>query len=167
MESTGHRWIPLKRPVMCSFECFIDVRVNKLLNKQSSFQWAERPWHLCVIIVLSARGSSCCLVLMLSLMTDKCYLYIPILFIIFDSDAISATCFCRTCSGFITKVLPFPWKAGFSIIRKEMATTCSLLIHKIYVHDRNVIYTYEKSVPWCSKFDSWAGKYSKNETSFQ
>ena len=34
-EFTGHQWIPAQRPVTRSFDVFFDLRLNKLLSKQS------------------------------------------------------------------------------------------------------------------------------------
>ena len=42
-ESSGHRWIPLKRPVTRSFDVFFDLRLNELLSKQSRRRWFEIP----------------------------------------------------------------------------------------------------------------------------
>ena len=42
-ESTGHRWIPLTKPVTRSFEVFFDLRLNKRLSNQSRRRWFETP----------------------------------------------------------------------------------------------------------------------------
>ena len=46
-----HRWIPLTRPVTRSFDVFVDLRLNKRLNKQSWGWWFETPscsfWSHC------------------------------------------------------------------------------------------------------------------------
>ena len=34
-EFTGHRWIPLTKPMTRSFDAFFDLRLNRRLNKQS------------------------------------------------------------------------------------------------------------------------------------
>ena len=48
-EFTGHRWIPSQIPVTRSFDVFFDLRLNKLLSKQSRRWWFEMPlrslWH--------------------------------------------------------------------------------------------------------------------------
>ena len=43
---SGHRWIPLKRPVTRSFDVFFDLRLNKRLSKQSWGWWFETPSRL-------------------------------------------------------------------------------------------------------------------------
>ena len=44
-ESTYHWWIPLtKRPIIWSFDVFLVVSLNKLLNKQMRFLGSEAPW---------------------------------------------------------------------------------------------------------------------------
>ena len=49
--TTGHRWIPSQRPVTRSFGAFFDLRLNKLLSKQSWRRWSETPsrslWRHC------------------------------------------------------------------------------------------------------------------------
>ena len=42
-EFTGHRRIPLKRPVTWSFDVFFDLRLNKRLSKQPWGWWFETP----------------------------------------------------------------------------------------------------------------------------
>ena len=42
-EFTGHRWIPLTRPVTRSFDVFFDLRLNERLSKQSWGWWFETP----------------------------------------------------------------------------------------------------------------------------
>ena len=42
-EFTGHRWIPLKRPVTRNFTVFFDMRLNKRFGKQSCDWWFETP----------------------------------------------------------------------------------------------------------------------------
>ena len=50
-ESTGHRWIPLQRPVTRSFDVFFDLCLNKRFSKQSRRWWFETPscswWRHC------------------------------------------------------------------------------------------------------------------------
>ena len=50
-ESTGHRWLPLARPVTRSFDVFFVLRLNKWMSKQSRHQRFEMPsgslWHHC------------------------------------------------------------------------------------------------------------------------
>ena len=50
-EFTGHRWIPLKRPVTRSFDVFFDLHLTDRLSKQSWGRWFERPsyssWRRC------------------------------------------------------------------------------------------------------------------------
>ena len=50
-EFAGHRWIPHKRPVTQSLGVFFDLRLNKLLSKQSWGWWFKMPsrplWHRC------------------------------------------------------------------------------------------------------------------------
>ena len=41
-EFTVYRWIPLKKPVTRSFNIYFDLRLNKLLSKQSWGWWLER-----------------------------------------------------------------------------------------------------------------------------
>ena len=43
-ESTGHRWILLKRPMAQSFDVLFDVLLNKRLSKQSRNLWFETSW---------------------------------------------------------------------------------------------------------------------------
>ena len=55
-EFTGHRWIPLQRPVTQSFDVFFDLRLNKQLSKQSRRRWFETPslslwYHYNVLLV--------------------------------------------------------------------------------------------------------------------
>ena len=38
---TGPRWIPAQRPVTRSFDVFFDLRLNKMLSKQSWGRWFE------------------------------------------------------------------------------------------------------------------------------
>ena len=47
-ESTGHRWIPLKRPawVTRSLDVFFDLRLNERLGKPSRLRWFETPSRL-------------------------------------------------------------------------------------------------------------------------
>ena len=40
-KSTGQRWIPLTNAIMM----FVDVNLNKRVNKQSRCRWFETPWH--------------------------------------------------------------------------------------------------------------------------
>ena len=40
-ETTGYRWIHLKRSMTRSFDVFFDLRLNKRLIKQSRSQWFE------------------------------------------------------------------------------------------------------------------------------
>ena len=42
-EFTSYRWIPLTKPVTRSFDVFLDLRLNKLLSKQSWDWWLETP----------------------------------------------------------------------------------------------------------------------------
>ena len=42
-EFTGHRWIPLTRPVTRSFDVFFYLRLNKRLCKQSRRRWFQTP----------------------------------------------------------------------------------------------------------------------------
>ena len=42
-ELTGHRWIPLTRPVTRSFDVFFDLRLQKRLSEQSIRRWFETP----------------------------------------------------------------------------------------------------------------------------
>ena len=44
-EFTGHRWIPLQRPVTRSFGASFDLCLNKRLSKQSWGWWFETPSH--------------------------------------------------------------------------------------------------------------------------
>ena len=50
-ELTGHRWIPLQRPVTRSFDVIFDLRLNKRFSLQSWGWWFEalpRPiWRQC------------------------------------------------------------------------------------------------------------------------
>ena len=46
---------PLSRPVIQSFDVFLDVNLGRLLNKQSSCCWFEMPWHSCVTTVMSTE----------------------------------------------------------------------------------------------------------------
>ena len=50
-ESTGHRWVPLIKPVTRSFDVLFDLRLNKRLSKQSRRRWFETPlrplWYHC------------------------------------------------------------------------------------------------------------------------
>ena len=50
-EFTGHRWIPLVRPVTQSFDVLFDLCLNKRLSKQSQHRWFEKPsrslWRRC------------------------------------------------------------------------------------------------------------------------
>ena len=49
----GHPWINLSNGlVLGSFNCFVYVSLNKLLNNQSSCPWFETPWHSCHVIVI-------------------------------------------------------------------------------------------------------------------
>ena len=41
-----YRWIPLKNPVMQSFDVSFDMCLKKWLSKRSRCQWFETPWHL-------------------------------------------------------------------------------------------------------------------------
>ena len=43
-EFTGHRWIPTQRPVTWNFDVYFDLRLNKLLSKESRGWWFETPW---------------------------------------------------------------------------------------------------------------------------
>ena len=53
-ESTGHRWIPLKRVSNTGFYVFFDVSLNKRLNKQpSAGDWRRYGGH-CDVIVMFA-----------------------------------------------------------------------------------------------------------------
>ena len=61
---TGHRWIPLQRPVTRSFDVFFYLFLNKQLNKQSQGWWFETPsrqsWRHCNVhdvIVMTLDGS--------------------------------------------------------------------------------------------------------------
>ena len=45
-ESTGHRWIPLTKPITRNFDVFFYVRLNTRLSKQSRCWWFETPWCL-------------------------------------------------------------------------------------------------------------------------
>ena len=42
-EFTGHRWIPLTKPVTRSFDVYFDLCLNKRLPKQSRCLWFETP----------------------------------------------------------------------------------------------------------------------------
>ena len=57
---TGHRWIPLTRPVTRSLDVFFDLRPNKRLSKQSWGWWFETPsrslWRHCKGINLFPMG---------------------------------------------------------------------------------------------------------------
>ena len=44
-EFTGHRWIPLQRPVTRSFDVAFNLSLNKRLSKQSWDWWFETPSH--------------------------------------------------------------------------------------------------------------------------
>ena len=62
-EFTGHRWIPpAQRPVTRSFATFFDLRLNKLLSKQSWGCWFEtlwRPlWRHCNVCTITLTGLS-------------------------------------------------------------------------------------------------------------
>ena len=50
-KSTGHRWLPLTRPVTRRFGVLFDICLNKRLSKQSSRWWFEAPsralWRHC------------------------------------------------------------------------------------------------------------------------
>ena len=54
-EFTGHRWIPTQRPVTRSFDVYFDLRLNKLLSKESWGWWFETPscslWCHCNVII--------------------------------------------------------------------------------------------------------------------
>ena len=56
-EFTGHREFPSQRPVTQSFDIFFDLRLNKLLSKQSRRRWFEMPlhslWHHCNVHQIS------------------------------------------------------------------------------------------------------------------
>ena len=43
-ESTGDRSIPFTKALMLSFDVFFDLRLNKLLSKQSIPRWFETTW---------------------------------------------------------------------------------------------------------------------------
>ena len=45
-EFTGHRWIPLTKPVTRSVDVFFNLRLNKRLSKQSWGWWFETPSRL-------------------------------------------------------------------------------------------------------------------------
>ena len=70
-ESSGHQWIPSQRPVMCRFDVFFDLRLNKWLSKQSIFQWFEMPstllWRHCNVIdikcYIGSNGQNFCFVI--------------------------------------------------------------------------------------------------------
>ena len=48
---TGHRWIPLTKPVTRSFDVSLDLRLNQSLRKQLRRRWFETPsrslWRHC------------------------------------------------------------------------------------------------------------------------
>ena len=44
-------------PVMHTFNEFFNVRLNQLLNKQSSFQWFETIWRSCDVTLMSQTQS--------------------------------------------------------------------------------------------------------------
>ena len=44
-ESTGHRWIPLKKASDAELCWFLYVRLNEQLRKQSTRRWFETPWQ--------------------------------------------------------------------------------------------------------------------------
>ena len=50
-EFTGHRLIPLTKPVTRSFDVFFHLRLNKRLNKQS--RRAPAIWDIIVLIMTS------------------------------------------------------------------------------------------------------------------
>ena len=53
-EFTGHRWIPLRKAVMWSFDVSFDLWLNERLSKQSGSRWFEMPssllWRHCNIL---------------------------------------------------------------------------------------------------------------------
>ena len=51
-KSTAHKCFPSQRPRNTKSWCFIDVSLDKLLYKQSSFRWSETPWRSCDVIVM-------------------------------------------------------------------------------------------------------------------
>ena len=44
-ESNGYQWIPLLKASARGFYVSFDLRLNKLLNKQSRRRWFETPSH--------------------------------------------------------------------------------------------------------------------------
>ena len=46
-ESTGYRWIPITKGSNSGPGVFFIARLNKLFNKQLSYQWVETPWRSC------------------------------------------------------------------------------------------------------------------------
>ena len=57
-EFTGHRWIPLTKPVTRNFDVYFDLRMNKWLSKQSWGWWFETPSRHCNGICLWHHSST-------------------------------------------------------------------------------------------------------------
>ena len=60
-EFSGHRWIPLKKPVTRNFDVFFDLRQNKRLSKPSTRWWLRRHrthYGVTVMIVFEMMAAS-------------------------------------------------------------------------------------------------------------
>ena len=44
--------------VLQSFDVFFVVSLDKLVNKQSSFQWFEMPWRSCDVTLMTTEDSN-------------------------------------------------------------------------------------------------------------
>ena len=55
-EFSGHRWIPLTRPVTRSCEVFCDLRLNERLSKHSRRWWFETPFDYYDVTVMITVG---------------------------------------------------------------------------------------------------------------
>ena len=54
-ESTGHRWVPFTKGQQHGTLIFLAVRLNILLNNQSSCRWLEKPWRIWDVAVLRKK----------------------------------------------------------------------------------------------------------------
>ena len=52
-----HRWFPLIKAQVNSFEVFCDVILSKPLNKQTNGQWFETPWSSCNVTVMQGEAN--------------------------------------------------------------------------------------------------------------
>ena len=59
-EFTGHRWIPCTKASDAELWCFLDLRLNKRLSKQSWGWWLgtlSRPvWRYCNVLLLTMKS---------------------------------------------------------------------------------------------------------------